>query len=159
MRTFNRRRRAPRKIEDLSLPDFLVALSRLVWISRIYSLVWLGVAYALGGKSWLLGAFLGGLAVEINLQFLTRTLIKAPTWQGTSLRPTLLRFYLLFGATLLLCFLVIHNAWGNPLAFLVGLLSFLTALMLAIVSMVLVPLVPKNNEASSPTEGENFNEK
>jgi hypothetical protein len=81
-----------------------------------------------------LGAALGWLVVELNLDLLLLALRRAPHWPGRALKPFLFRFYLAFGATALVCFLAIRQAWGHPLAFLLGLLSFFFGLGLALIS-------------------------
>lgn len=123
---------------DADLPLAVAGAVRVRNCSRLAALALMLACAAVGGlywKDWLAGAFLGGLVVEINLSLLVRTLIKSVSWKGPSLWPTLLRFYLTFGATIVVCILVVRNHWGQPLAFLLGLLSFFLGLALGLISL------------------------
>lgn len=123
---------------DADLPLAVAGAVRVRNCSRLATLAIMPACAAVGGlywKDWLIGALLGGLVVEINLSLLVRTLIKASSWKGPSLWPTLLRFYLTFGATIVVCILVVRNHWGQPLAFLLGLLSFFLGLALGLISL------------------------
>ncbi|MDR1043826.1 MAG: ATP synthase subunit I [Candidatus Adiutrix sp.] len=127
----------PKMIPDPKLGE-AVAGARRVRAGARWSALALSLAgLAGGGPSWFLGVVLGGLLVEINLNLLVRTLSRAAAWQGRSLRPTLTRFYLAFGATAVACVLVIRGGWGQPLAFLLGLLSFVAGLFLALLSFLI----------------------
>jgi hypothetical protein len=76
---------------------------------------------------------------EANLSLLVLTLDRAPHWRGQSLKGTLLRFYLAFAATALICFLAVVFRWGQPLAFLAGLLSPIPGLGLALITFAVSP--------------------
>ena len=133
--------RDPRHLEVITVA------SRVRWCARLWTAAVAVICAIIDGKLWFIGAVLGGLVVEINLGLLLRTLARSVTWQGRSLWPTLLRFYLTFGATILVCFFVIRNHWGHPLAFLAGLLSFFAGLVLALISMVIWKPAPKPGPA------------
>jgi len=107
--------------------------------TRLAALALAGAALALGGAGGLAGALLGGLLVEANLSLLVLTLDRASEWRGQSLQGTLARFYLAFVLTALVCFLVVRFHWGQPLAFLAGLLSLIPGLALALLSFALSP--------------------
>ena len=126
----------PRPAADPRLWEAVAGARRVRTGARLAALALAGICLAHGGSFWLLGALLGGLLVEINLSLLVRTLARAGDWQGRSLRPTLFRFYLAFGATIAACILVIKSGWGHPLAFLLGLLSFMIGLFLALLSFL-----------------------
>ena len=120
---------------------------RVRWCARLVALVMAGVCLIIGGEYWLAGALLGGLVVEINLGLLVRTLAGAANWRGRSLWPTLLRFYITFGATIVACVMVIRNNFGHPLGFLLGLLSFFIGLVLALLSFAFTkPKTGSTNE-------------
>ena len=112
---------------------------RVRLFTRLTALALAGAALARGGAEGLIGAALGGLVVEANLSLLVLTLDQASQWRGRSLGGTLARFYLAFAVTALVCFLVIRFRWGQPLAFLAGLLSLLPGLALALVSFAVSP--------------------
>lgn len=125
---------------DKDLPLAVAGAVRVRNSARLASLGIMLACAAVGGlywQNWLIGALLGGLVVEINLSLLVRTLIKSASWKGPSLWPTLLRFYFTFGFTIVVCILVVRNHWGNPLAFLLGLLSFFLGLALGLISLAL----------------------
>lgn len=136
-------RKTTEKIPAGAGADLPMAVAGAVRVRNCSRLAALALALAcaiVGGpywKDWLIGACLGGLVVEINLSLLVRTLIKSASWKGPSLWPTLLRFYLTFGATIMVCVLVVRNHWGQPLAFLLGLLSFFLGLALGLISLAL----------------------
>ena len=111
--------------------------------TRLSALALAGAAWALAGPEGLLGAILGGLVLEVNLSLLVRTLDRTAQWRGQSLKGTLLRFYLAFMATALVCFLVIRFQWGAPLAFLAGLLALVPGLGLALISFAVSPLTAR----------------
>ncbi|UQZ87903.1 hypothetical protein C4J81_01180 [Deltaproteobacteria bacterium Smac51] len=123
--------------------NLLAAAGRVRWCARLAALAVIAAGLVMGGPSWALGAVLGGLVVEINLGLLTRLIRRAAEWRGPSLGPTLMRFYLTFGATIIVCVLIIRNHWGHPLGFLGGLLSFFVGLVLALISMAVRPLQDK----------------
>jgi hypothetical protein len=102
--------------------------------ARSAALALAGAGGLLGGPDWLAGALWGGGLVEINLSLLLRFLNRAPDWRGRSLKGTLAGFYLAFAATALVCWLVIRQHWGHPLAFLLGLLSGFIGLSLALLT-------------------------
>ena len=122
-------------IPDANLWQAVAGTKRVRLWARLAGLVLAAASVALGGPFWLLGAFLGWLVVEINLSLLVRALAQAAQWRGRSLWPTLGRFYLAFAGTAAACFLIISNGWGEPLAFLMGLLSFFFGLVLGLVSL------------------------
>lgn len=127
------------RIEDSSLGELVAGARRVRLLARLAGLILVTAGAAFGGPLWLKGGFLGWLVVELNLDALIRTLVRAPQWRGKSLWPTLLRFYLIFGATVLACFLAVrgHVYLGiQPLAFLLGLLTFFLGLVLGIISFV-----------------------
>jgi len=111
--------------------------------ARLTALALAGGAYGLGGIEGLMGAALGGLVVEANLSLLVLTLDRALQWRGPSLKGTLVYFYLAFAATALICFLVIRFRLGLPLAFLAGLLTPGSGLVLAWISLTVSPLKAK----------------
>lgn len=124
---------------DGSLGDLIAGTRRVRLLARLAGLMLAAAGAAFGGQLWLKGGLLGWLVVEINLDLLILTLIRAPQWRGKTLRPTLLRFYLLFGATALACFMAVgqHEYLGiQPLAFLLGLLTFFVGLVLGLLSFV-----------------------
>ena len=121
---------------DGKLGEAVAGAGRVRWCARLTALVTAGVCTAVGGEPWLIGALLGGLVVEINLTLLIRTLTRAARWQGQSMWPTLIWFYLIFGATALVCLVVVRGGFSHPLAFLLGLLSFFIGLVLALLSFV-----------------------
>ena len=125
------------RIPDPQAGETAAGAKRVRAFARLSALALMAAGYIIGGENWLIGAFLGGLVVEINLSLLVRTLSRAADWRGKSLRPTLFRFYLSFGATIVVCVLIIRNGWGNSLAFLLGLFSFLIGLGLGLVSLVI----------------------
>lgn len=142
---------------DADLPLAIAGAERVRAFARLTALVMMVVCALLGGgewKHWLVGALLGGLVVEINLTLLLRTLFKAADWRGRSLWPTLFRFYLAFGITIVACVLAVRNAWGHPLAFLLGLLSFFIGLSLGLLSLVIKApakaTLPRRNSGDSP---------
>ena len=137
----------PRLVADPKLWEAVAGARRVRTCARLAALALAGICLAHGGTFWLLGALLGGLLVEINLSLLVRTLARAGDWQGRSLRPTLLRFYLAFGATIAACIVVIRAGWGHPLAFLMGLLSFLVGLFLALLSFLLKKPQPPEGQS------------
>jgi len=112
---------------------------RLRFWTRLTLPVLTGVALALGGAGGLFGAILGGLLVEANLSLLVLTLDRAHEWRGQSLQGTLVRFYLAFAATALVCFLAVRFQWGHPLAFLAALLSPVPSSALALISLTVSP--------------------
>lgn len=118
----------------------LASAQRVRTGARLAGALIIVLCFALGGKIWAWGAWMGAFLVEINLGFLYRFLQRAQDWSGTGLRPTLFRFYLAFGATALLCFLVIRNQWGHPLGFLLGLLSFAVGLGAGLISLTVRPV-------------------
>ncbi len=122
------------RMDDPQLGEAVAGARRVRWCARLAGLILLVVCAVIGGEYWGTGAFLGWLVVELNLGLLVRTLARAPAWRGRTLWPTLARFYLTFGATVVVCILIIRNNWGHPLAFLLGLLSFFAGLVLALVS-------------------------
>lgn len=127
------------RIEDGSLWELLAGARRVRLCARLTGFILVVAGATLGGQLWLKGALLGWLVVEINLDVLILTLARAPQWRGKSLWPTLLRFYLIFGATVLVCFLAVrsHGYWGiQPLAFMLGLLTFFAGLVLGLFSFV-----------------------
>ena len=119
---------------DGQLGEAVAGARRVRWCARSAALVIIGVCAVIGGEEWLIGAFLGGLVVEINLSLLIRALARSANWAGRSLGPTLVRFYLIFGATVAVCLLIVRSHFGHPLAFLLGLLSFLIGLGLGLLS-------------------------
>ena len=125
------------RIPDPKLWEAVAGARRIRACARLAGLGLAAACFAVGGSHWLLGAVLGWLVVEINLSLMVRTLTRSADWRGRSLRPTLIRFYLAFGATGLACFLIIRNGWGQPLAFLLGLLSFFLGLSLGLISLAL----------------------
>ncbi len=127
----------PRQLPDPKPGEALAGASRVRWGARLSALAVAGVGAVLWGEYGLAGAALGWLVVEINLGLLMRFLARAADWRGRSLWPTLIRFYLTFGATIVACVLVIRGQWGHPLAFLLGLLTFFAGLVLALVSFVI----------------------
>lgn len=143
---------------DADLPMAVAGAARVRCFARLTTLVVMTVCAVLGGQgwtNWLIGALLGGLVVDINLGLLLRTLMKAAEWKGRSLWPTLLKFYLTFGATVVVCILVVRNQWGHPLAFLLGLLSFFIGLSLGLVSLALkapAGILGRDADADSPEE-------
>lgn len=125
---------------EADLSQLMAGAARVRSCSRLAALAIMLACAFVGGpdwKSWLTGALLGGLVVEANLSLLFRVLIKSVSWKGRSLWPTLLKFYLTFGATIVFCILVVRNHWGQPLAFLMGLLSFFLGLALGLISLAL----------------------
>lgn len=140
------------RIEDKSLWELIAGARRLRLFARLAGLALVVAGAALGGRLWLTGGLLGWLLVEINLDLLIRTLVRAPFWRGRSLRPTLLGFYLLFGATVLACFILVrgHASFGlHPLAFLLGLLTFFAGLVLGILSWVIKKPEPPSTDGVS----------
>lgn len=125
------------RIEDRRLWEAVAGARRVRLFARLAGLAVAVTGLVLDLPGWLLGAFLGWLLVEVNLDFLVRTLVRAPLWRGRSLWPTLLGFYLLFGATGLACFVIIRQHWGHPLAFLLGLLTFFAGLVVGLFSLAL----------------------
>ncbi len=122
------------RLTDSKLLEAVAGARRVRWGSRLAGLGVAAISLVLWGRFGLAGALLGWLVVEINLGLLVRTLIRSADWRGRSLWPTLIRFYLTFGATIVACVLIIRNHWGHPLAFLLGLLSFFAGLVLGLVS-------------------------
>ena len=125
------------RIPDPKLGEAVAGARRIRTCARLAGLGLAAASFAVGGPHWLLGAVLGWLVVEINLSLMVRALARSADWRGRSLKPTLIRFYLAFGATGLVCFLIIKNGWGQPLAFLLGLLSFFLGLSLGLISLAL----------------------
>ena len=119
---------------DGQLGEAVAGARRVRWCVRSAALVMAGVCAVIGGEEWLIGALLGGLVVEFNLSLLIRTLARSANWPGRSLGPTLVRFYLIFGLTIVVCVLIVRSHFGHPLAFLLGLLSFLIGLGLGLLS-------------------------
>lgn len=124
------------QVTDSRLPEAVAGARRVRWAARLAGLGVAGLGLLLWGESGLTGAFWGWLVVEVNLGLLVRTLVRSADWRGRSLWPTLIRFYLTFGATIVVCVLIIRNHWGHPLAFLLGLLSFFAGLVLGLVSCI-----------------------
>lgn len=127
-------------IPNPSLWEVVAVARRVRWVARLYSVVMVVVCLSLGGEYWeywLRGLFLGWLLVEINLSILVYALGRVDGWSKATFWPLLIRFYLLFGATIATCILIIRNEWGFPLAFLLGLLSFFIGLVGALVSLAL----------------------
>lgn len=127
---------------DPDLPQAVAGARRVRLGARLSGLALAAGCAFFGGDdwaAWLLGAVLGALVVEANLSLLVRALARANKWRGRSLWPTLLIFYLAFAATAMICVLVIRNGWGQPLAFLTGLFSFLTGLVTGLVSLAVKP--------------------
>ena len=122
---------------DGQLGEAVAGLGRVRFMARLVAVVVAGAAWAVGGESWLVGAMFGGLVVEVNLTLLKHTLGRAKGWHGRALWPTLLGFYLAFGATVGVCFLVVRQNWGHPGAFLMGLASFFVGLVLALLSFTI----------------------
>lgn len=123
---------------DVDLPQAVAGAVRVRGCARLAALLIAALCAVLGGPprlGWLLGALLGGLVVEINLSLLVRMLVRSPNWRGRSLWPTILRYYLAFGFTIIVCVVVVRNHWGQPLAFLLGLLSFFIGLALGLLSL------------------------
>lgn len=125
------------RIEDSRLWEIIAGARRVRGFARSTGLLVAVAGWVVGGREWMIGALSGWLLVEINLGLLIRTLVRAPQWRGRSLWPTLISFYLIFGATAAACLVVIRNNWGHPLAFLLGLLTFFAGLILAIVSFII----------------------
>ena len=126
------------RVVDADLPRTLAGARRVRFFTRLSALAIMAACVFVGGADWpvwLVGAFLGGLVVELNLNLLLRFLDKASNWKGRSLWPTLLFFYLSFGASIVICVLVVRNHWGHPLAFLLGLFSFVIGLSLGLISL------------------------
>ena len=123
---------------DADLPRTLAGARRVRFFTRLSALALIAVCVYIGEADWpdwVIGALLGGLVVEVNLSLLLRFLARASDWKGRSIWPTLLFFYLSFGASILICVLVVRNHWGHPLAFLLGLFSFIVGLALGLVSL------------------------
>lgn len=115
--------------------ELIAGARRLRRGARLWTAAVAVVCGFMDGLPWFVGALLGGLVVEANLGLLLRFLSRAAEWRGTSIWPALIRFYFFFGATAVVCFLIIRNQWGHPLAFLLGLLSFFAGLVLALISL------------------------
>ncbi|MGL4209230.1 MAG: hypothetical protein ACRCTY_07560, partial [Candidatus Adiutrix sp.] len=85
----------------------------------------------------------------------TKVLKKGTVGVGTSLAPTLFRFYLLFAATALACVVVIKFQWGHPLAFLAGLLSLALGLGFGLISLIFWPIPSQEQKKTKgPDHGE-----
>lgn len=128
------------RIKDRHLAELIAGARRVRFFARLSGLLLIVIGAVLGGRLWLTGGLLGWLLVEINLDMLIRTIVRSPLWRGQSLRPTLFGFYLLFGATVLSCFLLVrgHACVGlHPLAFLLGLLTFFAGLVLGLISIAI----------------------
>lgn len=125
------------RIEDSRLWEIIAGSRRVRGFARLTGLLLAVAGWVVGGREWMIGALVGWLVVEINLGLLIWTLVRAPQWRGRSLWPTLISFYLVFGATAAACLVIIRNHWGHPLAFLLGLLTFFTGLILAIISFII----------------------
>ncbi|MDR1922234.1 MAG: ATP synthase subunit I [Candidatus Adiutrix sp.] len=131
----------------------LASFQRLLAAVRLCACVAIMACWLGGGAQWFQGAFLGGLTVEVNLRFMRRMARNSPGWRGTSLAPTLVRFYLLFGVTALSCFVIVKYEAGHPLAFLAGLSSFFGGLVLGLISLALWKLPA--GSAGGPFESRN----
>lgn len=125
------------RIEDSRLWEIIAGARRVRGFARLAGLLLASAGWVAAGREWMIGAMSGWLVVEINLDLLILTLVRAPQWRGRSLWPTLISFYLVFGATAVACLVIIRNHWGHPLAFLLGLLTFFVGLILAIVSFII----------------------
>lgn len=128
------------RIKDRHLGELIAGARRVRFFARLSGLLLIIIGAVLGGRLWLTGGLLGWLLVELNLDMLIRTIVRSPLWRGRSLRPTLFGFYLLFGATVLSCFLLVrgHAYVGlHPLAFLLGLLTFFAGLVLGLISIAI----------------------
>lgn len=124
-------------LEDNHLWEIIAGARRARFFARLAGLLAVVAGAFSVGQQWLLGAGLGWLVVEVNLDLLIRTLVRASRWRGRSLWPTVLWFYLVFGVTAGACLVIIRNQWGHPLAFILGLLSFFVGLVLAIFSFII----------------------
>lgn len=119
---------------------FLASFTRVRRCVRLAGGLGLLFCFWWGGHDWAWGAWLGTFLVEVNMSLLWKLLKRAHQWRGPGLKPTLLRFYLFFGVTAFLCFLIIRNNWGHPLGFLLGLLSFIVGLGLGLLTLAVRPV-------------------
>lgn len=124
-------------IPNPRLWEVVAGVRRVRWGARLYSLGLAVVCLVEGGGYWLRGLFLGWLVVEINLSLLVYALQRADSWRKKTILPLLIRFYLVFGATVVVCILIVAHDLGFPLAFLLGLLSFFMGLVGGLVSLII----------------------
>jgi hypothetical protein len=126
-------------------------------LTRIISIILCVVFLIWKDFSWLCGSFIGSLLVEINLylfRLTVRPALKIPekTPGKISLLPLLIKFYVAFFFTALVCFLVIKFKLGHPFAFLSGLSVFFFSLMLFVPVIFIFRSLKKSSGISENSE-------
>ncbi|MDR2141951.1 MAG: hypothetical protein LBR11_09230 [Deltaproteobacteria bacterium] len=100
------------------------------------------VSSILAGASGLVGSLLGGGLVLANVLLLRRAVVNSrPGRLPYSIWWTILKFYLVFGASIVICVVVVKFQLGSPLAFLAGLSAFFLGLVGVLIWMGLDSLL------------------
>jgi hypothetical protein len=120
------------------------AAGLVLWASIIMTVMMIVVFWVLKGIWWGLGALEGGGMVAVDLAIFKWFTSKVkPGPSTTPLWKTVVKFYLVSIANMIVCFLVIKFRLGAPLAFLAGLGIFLPAITSGLIFYVLRPELGK----------------
>jgi hypothetical protein len=137
----------------------LGALTRVIrlifWLATILTAVLVGLFVVSKGLYFGLGALIGGALVVVDVAIFGYFLSKArPGRLTTPLWKTIVKFYLVSLANMLICFVVIKFNLGSPITFLAGLGVFLPALTLGLVFSVFLGSGQKVAKAGQAPAGQ-----
>jgi hypothetical protein len=125
---------------------------RMRLLARVLALVLIAYLLFAYGWFWAFGGLLGALVVEGNLSILHYTLTKSrPDRVERPLWVTIMKFYLLFGLTLLVSCLIIILGLAQPFGFLAGIMVFIPAFVVTVAWCGLEYIIKsKGNGPNSP---------
>ncbi|MDR2459323.1 MAG: ATP synthase subunit I [Deltaproteobacteria bacterium] len=120
--------------------------NRMRLLARIIAIILILYLFFAHGWFWALGGLLGSLVVEGNLSILHYVISKgSPNRVERPLWVTIMKFYLLFGLTLLVSCIIIIFHLAQPFGFLAGIMVFIPAFVVTLTWCGLEYLIKSKN--------------